>query len=90
MPALALVPSPVATDRLMSVDVRPAPDVVVRILVLLRRRRCAVTSVDVRAADRHRPGRLLIGFDAPSGHADRVAQWVGALVDVLEVELLEA
>jgi hypothetical protein len=93
MPALALAPPPLggaATERLMTVDIRPAPDVVVRVLVLLQRRRCTITSVDFRAADRHRPGRLLIGFEAPNGHADRVAHWVGALVDVLEVEFVEA
>jgi hypothetical protein len=71
--------------RAVALDVRPGPDVLPRVLGLLLRRRCTVTRVDFIAADRHRPGRLEIAYDAPAGHADRAAEWLDALVDVLGV-----
>jgi hypothetical protein len=52
------------------------------------RRRCVVAHVEFLAADRHRPGRLVVAFDAPAAHADRMAHWLHALVDVLAVEVV--
>jgi len=76
--------------RTVSVDVRgDAPDVLARILGLLLRRRCTVTRVDFVAADRHRPGRLVLAYEAPAAHADRTLEWLRALVDVLAVEPLD-
>lgn len=65
-----------------------APDVLMRVLSLLLRRRCVVAHVEFLAADRHRPGRLVVAFDAPAAHADRMADWLHALVDVLAVEVI--
>jgi hypothetical protein len=66
-----------------------APDVLIRVLSLLLRRRCVVAHVEFLAADRHRPGRLVVAFDAPAAHADRMADWLHALVDVLAVDMVE-
>jgi len=76
--------------RTVSVDVRAdAPDVLARILGLLLRRRCTVTRVDFVVADRQRPGRLVLAYEAPAAHADRTLEWLRALVDVLAVEPLD-
>ena len=87
--AASSVPAPARAPRLLSVEIRETPDVLPRILTLLLRRRCTVTRVDFIAHDRHRPGRLVLGYDAPALHADRTADWLRALVDVLIVESLE-
>lgn len=91
-PSGALIPRPspstgATVRRRVSVIGRlDAPDLLSRVLGVLLRRRCTVVHVDFAAADRHRPGRLLIAYDAPAAHADRTLDWLRALVDVLAVE----
>src|SRR4051812_18997764 len=77
-PAAAVAPE----HRVVVLDVRPGPAVLARVLGLLLRRRCTVTRVDFVAADRHRPGRLVLAYDAPPRHADRVIAHLRGLVDV--------
>lgn len=78
---------PARLRRTLALQTRAeAPDVLMRVLSLLLRRRCVVAHVEFLAADRHRPGRLVVAFDAPAAHADRMADWLHALVDVLAVE----
>lgn len=72
-----------------SVTVSDAPDVLMRVLVALRRRRCAIHSVDFVAGDRHRPGRLLIALRPPPRLARCVAPWLEKLVDVVEAEIAD-
>lgn len=80
---------PARLRRTLALQTRAeAPDVLMRVLSLLLRRRCVVAHVEFLAADRHRPGRLVVAFDAPAAHADRMADWLHALVDVLAVELI--
>ena len=80
---------PARLRRTLALQTRAdAPDVLMRVLSLLLRRRCVVAHVEFLAADRHRPGRLVVGFDAPAAHADRMADWLHALVDVLAVEVI--
>ena len=69
----------------LDLEVVDGPDVLPRVLSVLRRRRCAIRAVDFRAADRHGPARLLLGVDAPLAHAHLVSAWLEALVDVLAV-----
>lgn len=73
--------------RRATLEVRDAPDVLVRVLTTLRRRGCAVISVDYRAGDRHRRGRLCVDYTAPPRHDHAVAAWLANLVDVVCVEL---
>ena len=68
-------------------EVRDAPDVLVRVLTTLRRRGCAVVAVDYRVGDRHRCGRLCVDFTPPRSHQHAVAAWLTNLVDVTAVEL---
>jgi acetolactate synthase small subunit len=73
------------TRRNLELQITASQEVLVRVLGLLQRRRCRVLQVDYVAGDRHYPGRLLIGVEAPAGHAHRVESWVGNLVDVVGV-----
>ena len=63
-----------------------APDALVRVLCLVRRRGCTVVSVDFLASDRHRPGRLDIAVRTDTRVAHRLGAWLLQLVDVLGVE----
>ena len=73
------------TRRNLELQITASEEVLVRVLGLLQRRRCRVLQVDYVAGDRHYPGRLLIGIEAPVGHAHCLEAWVGNLVDVLGV-----
>jgi acetolactate synthase regulatory subunit len=68
-------------------EVRDAPDVLVRVLTTLRRRGCEVVAVDYRVGDRHRSGRLSVDFTPPGRREHAVAAWLGNLVDVTAVDL---
>ncbi len=74
------------TSKRLSVELNGSPDAIVRVLIVLRRRRCRVTSVEFVAGDRHYEGRLEIGVAAPASHAHCVEDWLGQLVDVRSVE----
>ena len=85
MSTITITP-PVADRRRATLTVREGSDVLVRVLVTLRRRGCTVISVDYHAGDRHRGGWLTVAYAPPPRHAHAVARWLGNLVDVLEVE----
>lgn len=89
VPVPGEAPAGPRAHRVLAVDVRDTPDVLSRILTILLGRCCTVTYVDFVARDRHYPGRLVLGYDAPAAHADRAADWLRALVDVLTVESLD-
>ncbi len=73
------------TTKRLSLELAGSPDAVMRVLTVLHRRRCRVTSVDFVAGDRHYAGRLEIGVDAPAAHAHCVESWLAQLVDVTSV-----
>ena len=68
-------------------EVRDAPDVLVRVLTTLRRRGCDVVAVDYRVGDRHRSGHLSVDFTPPPRRDHAVAAWLANLVDVVEVQV---
>ena len=72
----------------LELDVHDGPDVLVRVLTMLRRRRCEITHVDYFARDRHHPGRMVVTIEAPPAHAHCVEAWLANLVDVVEVSAL--
>jgi acetolactate synthase regulatory subunit len=82
----ALAPRPCAPS-VLTLEVRDAPDVLVRVLTRLRARQCAITHVDYVARDRHRPGRLVVGIEPPRARSHCVEAWLLNLVDVLSVEV---
>jgi acetolactate synthase small subunit len=69
----------------LELDVHDGPDVLVRVLTMLRRRRCEITYVDYSARDRHHPGRMVVSVEAPPAHAHCVEAWLANLVDVVAV-----
>lgn len=73
------------TSKKLSLELNGSPDAVIRVLVVLRRRQCRVTSVEFAAGDRHYSGRLEIGVSAPASHAHCVESWLDQLVDVRSV-----
>ena len=74
------------TNKRLSLELNGSPDAVIRVLVVLRRRRCRVTSVEFAAGDRHYGGRLEISVAAPAAHAHCLEGWLGQLVDVRSVD----
>lgn len=70
----------------LTLEVHDGPDVLVRVLTLLRRRRCEITHVEYLARDRHHPGRLVVGIVPPRAHAHCVEAWLRNLVDVADVQ----
>jgi acetolactate synthase regulatory subunit len=79
-----------STTTTFDLEVTDDPAALVRILVTLQRRRCGITAVEFRRADRHRPAVLRIAVEAPPRHAHRVGAWLGNLVDVLAVTEIAA
>jgi acetolactate synthase small subunit len=69
----------------LTLELHDGPDVLVRVLTMLRKRRCEITRVDYLARDRHHPGRLVVGVKAPAAHVHCVEAWLGNLVDVVAV-----
>jgi acetolactate synthase regulatory subunit len=85
---LTAVEAPALTPTLrLSLQTTGQQDALVRILALLRRRGCTVVSVDFARADRHRPERLQLSLATAPRTGHRVAAWLLALVDVLDVEV---
>jgi acetolactate synthase regulatory subunit len=76
------------TDMHLSLETNAQPDVLVRVLSLLRRRGCRILAVDFRQADRHRPGRLDVTVIAPPRVAHCLERWLLGLVDVTAVQVL--
>jgi acetolactate synthase regulatory subunit len=77
--------SPAHRSRL-SLTTRAESDVVVRVLMLLRRRGCTVVAVDFRRPDRHGPGCFEVSVEAPSRIGHRLEDWLTGLVDVVGVD----
>jgi acetolactate synthase regulatory subunit len=61
------------------------PAALVRVLTMLRRRRCVINRVDFRVPDLHGPGWLTIGLEVSPTHGHAVQAWLANLVDVASV-----
>lgn len=77
-------------DRRFTLEIADDPDALTRVVALCRRRRCELTAVTYRAADRHRRGELRLSVRGPDWYVDRLAGWLAALVPVLRVDDLDA
>jgi acetolactate synthase regulatory subunit len=76
---------PMNTTRL-SIELDGGQHSLMRVLMVLHRRACTVTSVDFASADSHYRGRLIIGLVAPPAHRHCVRGWLENLVEVRAVE----
>lgn len=72
-------------DRHFTLEVTDQAAVLARIVVLCQQRRCHVVALSFVAADRHRGGELSLTVRASNWHAERLAGWLGTLVDVVKV-----
>jgi acetolactate synthase regulatory subunit len=88
---LAPTPPPVRTTAghalSLEIDLDDDPSALVRVLTILRRRGCAIRSVDYAAGDRHRPGHLTVAVLAPRSHAHCVGAWLQNAVHVRGVAM---
>ena len=78
-----------ATAQLLAVDLNAGSRSLMRVLSVLHRRQCVVTSIDFASPDRHYDGRLVIGIVAPPAHAHCVRGWLENLVEVRGVDVLD-
>jgi acetolactate synthase regulatory subunit len=85
-----LATNPSSLQRRATLELRDAPDVLVRVLTTLRRRGCQVLAVDYRVGDRHREGWLTVDYAPPARCEHAVADWLANLVDVMTVSDEEA
>ena len=68
-----------------TLDLDARPDVLPRVVNLVRRRGCEIVSLQFAQGDCHRPGRLELAVRVDERHARPMAHWLGALVDVRSV-----
>jgi hypothetical protein len=73
------------TTRL-TIELDDGHDSLMRVLMVLHRRACTVTSVDFASADSHYRGRLVIGVVPPPAHRHCVQGWLENLVGVRAVQ----
>jgi acetolactate synthase regulatory subunit len=62
--------------------VRDAPAVLDRVVQTCRSRQCTIVALTFHAGDRHRPGRVELGLDAPARAVDLAVERLRKLVDV--------
>jgi acetolactate synthase regulatory subunit len=89
MSAIAIAPvQPAVTaarPRRLALQTTGRGDVLVRVLILLRRRGCRIVAVDFHEGDLHRPERLEVAIEAPARIEHALESWLLGLVDVLAV-----
>lgn len=78
------VPPTAVPGRTWALDLSDEPDALMRVLTLLRRRRCEILNVDYDAGDRHRP-RLRVRVRPAGGRPDSLEAWLEAVIGVLAV-----
>jgi acetolactate synthase small subunit len=69
----------------LDIDLADRTGALMRVLTVLSRRRCEISSIDFAAVDRRRQARLTIGVVAPAGRAHCIEAWLENLVDVRAV-----
>ena len=69
----------------LELTVADTPLVLDRIVSLCRARRCTITALRFEAADRHRPGRVLVTMEADATRVRLATQRLAAMPDVLAV-----
>jgi acetolactate synthase regulatory subunit len=78
----APAPSVRGRERHLALETTDDPDVLLRVLVLLRRRGFVVRRVDFRAGDRHAPTRFRLALGGGARPAHQLEAWVSNVVGV--------
>jgi acetolactate synthase small subunit len=76
----------VPTTHHLEISVTPGPAVLERIVSACRSRQCSIVSLEFRAGDRHRPGRVSVTFEGADRMAGLAEDRLTRLVEVLAVE----
>ena len=71
--------------RTWSMRLSGEPDALMRVLTLLRRRRCEVLGVRYDLGGRGRPAWLRVSVRPAGGRPEALEPWLEGLVDVLEL-----
>lgn len=69
----------------LELTVADTPLVLDRIVSVCRARQCAIVALRFEAADRHRPGRVLVTIEADAARARLATQRLAAMPGVLAV-----
>jgi acetolactate synthase regulatory subunit len=77
--------APIGRERRLSVATTGDADVLLRVLVVLRRRGFAVRACEFRAGDRHAPAQLDLCVQAPVRARGQVRAWLMNVVGVVGV-----
>ncbi len=77
---------PLGRERRVTIETTGDPDVLLRVLVVLRRRGFVARAVEFRAGDLHAPPRLDLTVASSSRLQHQLAAWLGNVVGVLAVE----
>ncbi|WP_028059805.1 ACT domain-containing protein [Candidatus Solirubrobacter pratensis] len=87
MTAIVQSPSfaPIGRERRLSLETTGDADVLLRVLVLLRRRGFAVRACEFRASDRHAPARLDLCVESPMRAGSQLGAWLMNVVGVVGV-----
>jgi acetolactate synthase small subunit len=71
----------------LELTVADTPLVLDRVVSVCRARRCAIGALRFEAADRHRPGRVLVTIEADARRARLATQRLAAMPGVLAVAM---
>jgi acetolactate synthase regulatory subunit len=85
VPSSPAPPTSVGRQRRLSVHTTDDPDVLLRVLTVLRRRGFAVHGLEFRAGDRHAPARLDVTVEAQTRLGHQLEAWLLNVVGVLSV-----
>ena len=87
MTAIAQSPAfaPIGRERRLSLQTTGDADVLLRVLVVLRRRGFAVRACEFRAGDRHAPARLVLCVESPTRAGSQLRAWLMNVVGVVGV-----
>jgi acetolactate synthase regulatory subunit len=77
--------APIGRERRLSLETTGDADVLLRVLVVLRRRGFVVRACDFRAGDRHAPTQLDLCVESPARTGGQVRAWLMNVVGVVGV-----
>jgi acetolactate synthase regulatory subunit len=77
--------APIGRERRLALRTTGDPDVLLRVLTVLRRRGFAVRAVEFRAGDRHAPTRLDVCVESPTRLGHQLEPWLLNVVGVVGV-----
>jgi acetolactate synthase regulatory subunit len=88
MTAISIAPTALlGRERRIELETTGDADVLLRVMVVLRRRGFAVRAVEFRAGDQHAPPRLHMTVASASARPHQLSAWLRNVVGVVDVTL---